>query len=464
MEDIHYKSIAEISDLIRQKKISSLDLVLYHLDRIKQLDSHLKSYVTLMSEQAILRAKKLDQEINQGHYRGPLHGVPIAVKDLCFTRGIRTMGGSSVFIDNVPEYDATIVELFYKSGAVILGKLNLTEGAITYYNPKFQIPENPWKPNYWSGASSSGSGSATAAGLAFVTIGTDTGGSIRHPSAVCGTVGLKPTWGRVSRFGVMDLAPSLDHVGPMTRTSVDAGIILQVISGFDPKDKTSLPNHVPDMLSKSELGVKGMKIGYDEKYTFEDMDEDFARSVHEGVKLLEKSGAKIISISMPKNLKDYINAWSIICSSEAAVIHSRTFPSRSKEYGPFLRNWLQNGLNYSAKDYSEANFLRNKCTGELNFLMHTLDVIACPSTAKAAYPVKKEELYGLPKRDPWLGRFTVPTDYAGLPTISLPSGLNKEGLPLSIQFIGHYLSEPTLIQVGCAFEKIANFNELHPPI
>ena len=464
MEDLHYKSIDEISKLLRSKEISSLEIVLYQLERIKKLDNYLNSYATLMSEEAINRAKKLDKEILQGKYRGPLHGVPIAVKDLCFTKGIRTMGGTSVYKNNIPDYNATIIESFYKAGAVILGKLNLTEGAISYYNPEFQIPQNPWKEGHWSGASSSGSGVATASGLAFGTIGTDTGGSIRHPSAVCGNVGIKPTWGRVSRYGVMDLAPSLDHVGPMTRTTKDAAIMLQVISGYDPKDKTSLYSKVPDMLSESEYDIHGMKIGYDEKYTFEDMETEFAESVHSGIKILEQNGAEIVNINMPKNLREYVETWSVICSSEAAAVHSKTFPSRSKEYGPFFRNWLENGINHTAKEYSEANFLRNKCTGEINYLMKDVDVIACPSTARSAYPVTPAELYSSPKRDPWLGRFTVPTDYAGLPTISLPSGINKKGLPLSIQFIGHFLAEPTLIRIGSAYERFTNFTNLHPPL
>ena len=464
--NFHYKTIEEISGLLMAGKLSVVDLVESQLGRINELDGHLKAYATVMSHQALKDAKKADTEISNGNYRGFLHGIPIAVKDLCYTAGVRTMGGSAVFLNNIPTYDSTVVRLFREAGAIIIGKLNLTEGAMSFYNPKFDIPQNPWKPDHWSGASSSGSGCATASGMAFGTIGTDTGGSIRHPSAVCGTVGLKPTWGRVSRFGVMDLAQSLDHVGPLTRSSIDAGIILQSISGSDPNDKTSLPHPVPNMLTTANAGVKGLRIGYDEHYANEDMEKTFAESIYNGVKTMEKLGASIVPIKMPKNLRNYMDAWQIICSTEAASNHGDTFPSKANEYGPFFKHWLETGNKYSGKEYAEANIERQKCSGEINQLMKNIDVFACPSTAKAAYPVNDREQYGPvnTKRDPWNSRFTVPTNFCGLPTISLPSGLDGNGLPLSIQFIGHHLSEPTLIQVGNAFEKATDFHELHPPV
>lgn len=206
--ELHYKTIVQLAPLIESRELSPVDLAQEMLDRIERLDGTLKTYATLTPELALRQARQAEQEIIEGNYRGPLHGIPIAVKDLCNTAGIRTMGGSAVFADNVPDYDATVVAKLRDAGSVLLGKLNMTEGAMGGYNPKLQIPENPWRASYWAGASSSGSGSATAAGLAFATLGSDTGGSIRHPAAVCGTVGLKPTWGRVSRYGVMDLAHS----------------------------------------------------------------------------------------------------------------------------------------------------------------------------------------------------------------------------------------------------------------
>ena len=227
-------------------------------------------------------ARTAESEIAAGRYLGPLHGVPIAVKDLCFTRGVATMGGTQVLRGNIPDFDCTVVQKFNAAGAVIVGKLNLTEGAMAGYNPEFQIPLNPWDPQRWSGASSSGSGAATAAGLCYGSLGSDTGGSIRFPSAACGIVGIKPTWGRVSRYGVLALAESLDHVGPMTRSAADAGTILQAIAGRDPNDPTSLTAPVPDMSAGLGQGVRGLRIGLDERYVGDEVDPQLAEAVIAG--------------------------------------------------------------------------------------------------------------------------------------------------------------------------------------
>ncbi|MBT7078157.1 MAG: Asp-tRNA(Asn)/Glu-tRNA(Gln) amidotransferase GatCAB subunit A, partial [Chloroflexi bacterium] len=301
---MHYKTISELAPLIESGELSPVDLTRSQLDRIEALDGTLKSYATVTSERAIEQAELAQKEITNGKYRGKLHGIPIAVKDLCDTAGIRTMGGSAVFADNIPVEDSTVVTMLREAGAVMLGKLNMTEGAMGGYNPKLDVPENPWRKSHWAGASSSGSGSATAAGLAYGTLGSDTGGSIRFPAAVCGTVGLKPTWGRVSRHGVMNLAESLDHVGPLTRSAPDAGIMLQAISGFDPNDPTSLPHEVPNMLSKVGKGVKGLKIGWDEAYATEDMESSFAQAVFDGVKIMESLGAEIVAVQMPKIMRE----------------------------------------------------------------------------------------------------------------------------------------------------------------
>ena len=257
-EPLHYLSILDLSKLIKEKKISPVEITEHLLGRIDAIDAKLKSYATVTAEMAMDQAQIAEQQIMSGDYLGFLHGVPIALKDLCYTKGVRTMGGTAVLEDFKPAYDATIVERFRAAGAILLGKLNLTEGAMAGYNPKRQVPQNPWKEDHWPGASSSGSGVAAAAGLAYATIGSDTGGSIRHPAAVCGTVGLKPTWGRVSRYGVLDLAQSLDHVGPLTRSAIDAGIIMQTISGSDVNDPTALLDPVPDMLMNIESGIKGI--------------------------------------------------------------------------------------------------------------------------------------------------------------------------------------------------------------
>ena len=246
---LHYKTIEQVSALIQAEQLSPVELTEISLQRIEELDGRFKSYATVMADHALAAAAKAEREIASGACRGPLHGVPLAVKDLCFSKGVLTMGGTQVLAQHVPDFDATVVARLETAGAVLLGKLNLSEGAMGGYHPAFDIPLNPWNPGRWTGTSSSGSGVATAAGLCFGSLGSDTGGSIRYPSAACGLVGLKPTWGRVSRHGVLALAESLDHVGPMTRSSADAGLVLQAIAGYAPNDPTSLPVPVPDMLA-----------------------------------------------------------------------------------------------------------------------------------------------------------------------------------------------------------------------
>ena len=463
---MHYKTISQLAPLIESGELSPVDLTRSQLERIEALDGTLKSFATVTGELAINQAETAQKEIDSGKYRGKLHGIPIAVKDLCDTAGIRTMGGSAVFADNIPSQDATVIANLREAGAVLLGKLNMTEGAMGGYNPKLDVPENPWRKSHWAGASSSGSGSATAAGLAFGTLGSDTGGSIRFPAAVCGTVGLKPTWGRVSRHGVMNLAESLDHVGALTRSAADAGIMLQAISGFDSNDPTTLTHKVPNMLSEIGKSVKGLKIGWDEAYATEDMEPSFAQAVFEGVKIMESLGAQIVAVQMPEIMREALAAWPIICSTEAAAAHSDTYPSRADEYGPFFRQWLENGTAHTATEYANAHNLRLKMNGELRNTMRDIDVLAGPSNPKASHPVSPKGLYGpIPAdRKPWDSRFTVPFDFSGLPTIALPCGLDHTGMPVSLQFSGHHLSEPLLVGAGDSFERATDFHKLHPPV
>jgi amidase len=260
---LHYLSLSEVARLIEAKEISPVELTQMMLNRIHTLDVRLHSYATVMADEALAAARAAEREIQSGNYRGPLHGVPIAVKDLCYTKGVPTRGGLKVLDGFIPEFDASVVAKLKAAGAVLLGKLTTTEGAMVGYHRDFDIPVNPWGEELWAGVSSSGSGVATAAGLCFASLGTDTGGSIRFPSTANGIVGLKPTYGRVSRYGVLPLAESLDHVGPMTRSVRDAAIVLEAIAGHDVNDPTSLEVPVPRMLDEIGRGVQGLRIGFD---------------------------------------------------------------------------------------------------------------------------------------------------------------------------------------------------------
>lgn len=460
---LHFKTISNVAEQIKSKQISPVEVTEELLERIDRLDSRLKSYVTVMADRAMTVARKLEEEITSGSYRGPLHGIPIAVKDLFYTKGIRTMGGTKALSNHIPDFDSTVVERLESAGAVLLGKLNLNEGAMNGYHPEFDIPLNPWNTERTTGGSSSGSGVATAAGLCFGSLGSDTGGSIRFPSALCGTVGLKPTWGRVSRYGVLALAESLDHVGPLTRSTADAGIMLQAIAGYDTNDPTSLPAPVPDMLENLEQSVKGVVIGFDEKYASRDIDPELAEAVSKGVKILEDLGAEIVNVRMP-DVDQYVIAWSVLCSAEAAAAHDATYPSQRNDYGPRFLSWLDRGAKVTGAEYAKANKLRATCTGYLRCVFEQIDVLACPSVITPAQPVDLEE-FSKPMPvifDPTRLRFTVPFNFNGAPTLSLPCGMNREGLPLSLQIVGKHLSEPLLCQVGHAYEQATEWHTMHP--
>lgn len=467
--ELHFETITSLTARYAARELTPSEVTDMLLARIETHDEKLRSYVTVMAEQAREEADRATRELNAGTVRGPLHGVPVAVKDLCYTAGIATMGGCEVLRDFVPTADGTVVRRLRSAGAIILGKLNLTEGAMAGYNPTFDVPENPWRAGHWSGASSSGSGAATAAGLAYATLGSDTGGSIRHPAAVCGTTGLKPTWGRVSRAGVLDLAASLDHVGPLTRCSLDAGIVFDAIAGPDPDDPTTLAGPVevagaPPQLSDSRP-LAGLRIGFDPNYASEDVAADFATAVANAVDVLASLGATIEPVTMPARLREYMAAWQVLCSAEAAHAHRAFYPARADEYGPWFREWLRRGTSYTATDYAAAHALRQACNGEMAAVMADIDMLACPSTPGEAYPVTPEISYGpIPaSRDPWSSRFTVPADYAGLPALVLPCGLSQRGLPLSFQLVGHPLTEAALVRAGCAFERQTTFHRLTPP-
>jgi amidase len=462
---LHFLTITEIASLIRDKQVSPVEVTEAMLQRIDAMDGRFQSYATVMADQAMDSARKAESEIAAGRYLGPLHGVPIAVKDLCFTKGVRTMGGTPVLSSHVPDFDATVISKLTAAGSVLLGKLNLTEGAMAGYHPDFPIPVNPWNSASWTGVSSSGSGVATSAGLCFGSLGSDTGGSIRFPAASCGIVGIKPTWGLVSRYGVLALAEAMDHVGPMARSSADAGILLQAIAGHDTNDPTSLPEPVTDLLARLGEGVRGIRIGLDLRYIEDDIDGELSASVLAAIQIMEGLGAEIVEVNMPET-REYTGAWAVLCSAEAADAHRATYPSRRDEYGPWFRGWLDKGSEVTGADYAQANNVRAECNGLLRSVFEDIDVLACPSTIAPPGQVTPEQLrapMGGEDDLKW-GRFTVPFDFNGAPTISLPCGQNSEGLPLSLRFVGKHLSEGLLVRLGHAYEQATDWHNMRPPV
>src|SRR5579862_2895554 len=307
-----FLSLSDLSSALRKREVTSVEATRAVLDRIRQLNPSLRAYLTVLDESALRQAEAADKEIAAGKYRGPLHGVPIAVKDLCWTKGVPTTCASKVLRDFRPDSNATVVDRFEAAGAVLLGKLHLTEFAMAWYHPEIPGPLNPWNPELWPGASSSGSGAATAAGLCYASIGTDTGGSIRFPSAANGVVGLKPTYGRVSRYGLFPLAESLDHVGPIVRRAGDAAVMFEAIAGFDTNDPTSLRDPEPHMLDELDKGVRGLRIGFDRRFATEGVHPEQSAAIHAAVEALRQLGAQVVDVQIP-DVTEVRKMWLILC-------------------------------------------------------------------------------------------------------------------------------------------------------
>jgi amidase len=466
---LHYASLTEVADVLRKGEISAVELTQYMLERIGRVDAELHSYATVMADQALVDARQADAEIRSGNYRGPLHGVPVAVKDLCYTEGVRTMGGTAALAEFVPGYDATVVRKLREAGAVLIGKLNLTEGAMLGYNPAFDVPVNPWDAALWSGASSSGSGVATAAGLCFASLGSDTGGSIRFPSMANGIVGLKPTYGRVSRYGVLALAESLDHVGPMTSTVSDAAIMFEAIAGMDPNDPTTLDVPVPGMLAELGRGVEGVTIGYDRRYATDGVDQSLVEAMEDALTVLEGLGAEIVEVTVP-GVEEALAAMSGgLVSYEAVQAHAETFPSRAADYGAYFREFLEAGASIDAQAYADATELRQNFSSRFRATLQSVDAIACPSGG-TPFAVESEVLLGGQAEiqaavfSNLAPQFTFPADLAGTPTISAQCGLSESGVPHTIQFMGAELTEPMLCRIALGLERATDWHRLHPEV
>jgi amidase len=317
----------------------------------------LKSYVAVRADAALAEAKRADRELGKDRKRGPLHGVPVAVKDLCDMNGLPTTAGIPMFRNAIAARDATVVTRLREAGAVILGKLHLTEGALARHHPAISPPINPWAATRWSGASSSGTGVAIAAGLSYAALGSDTGGSIRFPAFANGVVGLKPTWSRVSRYGVFPLAETLDHVGPLARNVEDVAAVLAAIAGRDERDPTSSTLAVPDYLAASRRGVKGIRIGIDRKYAFDGVDAEIRAAIEQALTALKSAGAIIVPFTMPPT-DAAIAAWMPLCSADAALAHRATYPAKKRGYSAVFGGFLAAGRGVSGLEYAQAEIVR----------------------------------------------------------------------------------------------------------
>ncbi|MUM16598.1 amidase [Mycobacterium sp. CBMA 623] len=456
-------SLLDVAKEIQHGRISPTELTSAMLDRISRLQPRLHAYVTVTEDLAMRQAAQAEQEIRQGRYRGPLHGMPIAVKDLIRTRDVRTTAGMSIYAHYTPDYDATVVERLRQAGAVLLGKLALTEGASGEHHPSVVAPVNPWNPVHWAGASSSGSGVATAAGLCFAALGSDTTGSIRYPAAANGLTGLKPTWGRVSRYGVFPLAESLDHVGPMTRSAVDAGVVLSAIAGRDPNDPTTLAAGVPDYLAATGARIDGLVIGFDPAYNDAGADEETVAMIRAARSTLESLGAEFKEVTVP-DPSELITTGIASCASEAALAHETTYPARAAEYGS-LAKLLDLGRAATGVQVMKAQHARLRFAGGLDALFGDIDVLLTPTQPPSNLTIDRiKQLWATPEGTALMWRFTEPFNMSGSPTITLPGGSTSGGLPLTFQLVARHLDESILIRTGYAYQQVTDWHRRHPPV
>lgn len=459
--DLHYLSLDEVARRLKARTLTSVDATGAILDRIDRLDPQLKSYATLTRDRALADAAARDAETEAGTSRGPLHGVPIAVKDLCNTAGVATAAGMAIHRANVPGEDATVVARLKARGAVILGKLQMTEGAYGAHHPSIPAPLNPWNAAYWTGSSSSGSGAATAAGLCFASLGSDTGGSIRFPSTMNGLTGLKPTWGRVSRAGVFPLAESLDHIGPMTRSALDCAIVLGAIAGADERDPTASPAPVPDYAATLGQGVKGKRVG--RPVALAGLDDDGRRALEGALEVFAKAGATIVDVSLPAGFDQAAVDWVPLCAVECALAHAATYPARAGEYGGVLAGLIDTGRRLSGTELAGLQLRRAALTGGLNRLLASIDLLLMPVMPRAVWSLEALAAAGrAPQTVGMRLRYTAPFDMSGHPTLTLPGGMTQEGMPVGFQIVSRAFDEAGILAAGHAYQQSTDWHLRRP--
>ncbi|WP_208971952.1 amidase [Kineococcus rubinsiae] len=460
LDDLSFAPFTDVAELVRTRRVSPVELTRSMLDRIRRHDGTLNSYAVVLEEAASAAALAAERELDRGVYRGPLHGIPVAVKDLCDVAGVPSAAGTVVRADVVPDTDSTVVRRLREAGAVVLGKLRMTEGAYTDHHPDLPTPLNPWDPDTWAGSSSSGSGVATAAGLCFGSLGSDTGGSIRLPSAANGLTGLKPTWGRVSRHGVFELAASLDHVGPMARSAADCAALLAAIAGRDPLDPTALDAPVPDYLG--DLGTPVLpRVGIDPSFS-STFDAPTREALDAVVAVLRGLGWTVSDVRLP-DVSGVVADWEAHCGIETALAHEATYPARAGEYGTALTHLIEVGRSRSGIDYQRILQRRRDFTGRLRRFFRDVDLVVVPAVGVASPTTA--QITSLATDKPLLEAITKPTspfNVAGNPTITLPCGFTDRGTPIGFQFVATDLGEPLLLQAAHAFQQVTGFHRAHP--
>ncbi len=461
-DDLAFMSIAELAPRLAAREISPVEVTDALLARIERLEPRLNGFITLTAEAARHAARAAEAAIMAGAWLGPLHGIPVAIKDLYATRGVLTTFGSPLFAEWVPEFDAAAVERLKRAGAVLLGKTNLHELAYgtTSANAHYGAVQNPWKADHHPGGSSGGSAAAVAAGLAFAAMGSDTGASIRQPAACCGIVGIKPTFGRVSKYGALPLAWSMDHVGPLTRTVRDAALVLQALAGFDARDPSSVRRDVPDFCAGLERGVAGCRIGVVRRFFFDDCDPEVVRAVEAALGVLEGLGAAVEEVDLP-GIEAAYTAGTITIAVEGTAYHAADLRARPELFSDEVRAAFELGAFYQGTDYVQAQRLRRHLMTETERgAMARLDAVVMPTSPLAATPIT-----GSPPEHAMLRpRNTMPFNVLGLPAISVPCGFTSAGLPVGLQIAGRAWDEAGILRIAHAYEQASPWHRQRPPL
>jgi aspartyl-tRNA(Asn)/glutamyl-tRNA(Gln) amidotransferase subunit A len=457
--DLHWLTLSRASDLIRNRKVSPVQLTEVCLSRIARFNPKLNAFITVTADSALVDARNAEAEIRKGHWRGSLHGVPIALKDLFDTAGVLTTAASGAFKDRVPTQDCEVVRRLKQAGAVLLGNLNMHECAygassvVSFFGPV----RNPWSTGHIAGGSSSGSAAAVAAGLCYGAMGSDTGGSIRQPSAYCGIAGFKPTYGRVSTRGVIPLSWFYDHVGPMTRTVVDAALMLQAVAGYDPEEPTSIDAPVPDYMAAMRK-VKRLRVGIPRAYFYEKLDPEVDSAMDAALKVISKLAARVEEIEIAAGYE------TTVYRAEAFAYHRDKIKTSPELYQPDTLRRLRTGEDVTATTYIESRRQAEQARHRICGIFKNVDVLITPTTAVPPFTVAELDFDpdALRSKEILSLRNTRPFNLFGLPTISVPCGFTKTGLPIGMQITGAPLVEASILMLAHGYEQHTDWHTRHP--
>ena len=461
--DLTRLSLVEAMALLRRKAVSPVELAQACIARIERLNPALNAFITVTADQALQQAREAEAEIQRGQWRGPLHGMPLALKDLIDTAGIRTTAASAVFKDRVPTEDAEVVRRLKAAGAVLLGKLNMHEFAYggTSVPSYYGAVHNPWNLDRIAGGSSGGSAAAVAAGLCFGALGSDTAASVRHPAAYCGIAGLKPTYGRVSTRGVIPLSWSLDHIGPLCRSAADAALLLETIAGYDPQEPSSVDRPTDRYASAIHARTAPLRIGLVRRPYFEELDPDIEAAVNAAIEVLTRITAGVRDVELP-----YTNVLLTITSAEAYAFHKPYFARTPQLYQAMTRHRLEQAANVSAADYVSARREMERLRWQADSAFSSVDLLVTPTTVIAPISIESGYLDPPlpPDGTPVEFRNTHMFDVLGLPAISVPCGFTRDGMPIGLQIAGPRFGESRVLTLAHAYQQVTDWHTRSPPV